>query len=397
MSSVAIQQNENSINTNELSIPLPSKIHKSKKCRIKDTYGIITPQDNDIMTSFSYSDNKGQPQKEKSQSGFPIQNIIKVKITDSNKIWSKNPFYAIKPSDVIDNKDNKENKPNNDSNPIQFKVTQEYIRTINKDSIEIIIPSKPLLNSTASKSYMQEYSKSSKYQKNIKNSEKENFFNQNDSQSDKNSENSDKNCINEEAKEEEDSINSIDGLIKYQESHLPVPIKEKDNENFKILTMKKMKRKTMPPNKSLRKFAEDREPNYEKDFRITNSFCKLLKRKVVHSSRRIYSSNFLLNKGKKQVNFKIFRDKDIGVYEYWQTHIHESHIDEDVETDEEQKSLAKCFTLGEIKEAMMAIKNGNYKDTFINFNRYAHLRSKEENENIQKQLRDLKCKLNDKK
>ena len=397
MSSVAIQQNENSINTNELSIPLPSKIHKSKKCRIKDTYGIITPQDNDIMTSFLYSDNKGQPQKEKSQSGFPIQNIIKVKITDSNKIWSKNPFYAIKPSDVIDNKDNKENKPNNDSNPIQFKATQEYIRTINKDSIEIIIPSKPLLNSTASKSYMQEYSKSFKYQEDIKNSEKENFFNQNDSLSDKNSENSDKNIINEVAKDEEDSINNIDGLIKYQESHLPVPIKEKDNENFKILTMKKMKRKTMPPNKSVRKFAEDREPNYEKEFRITNSFCKLLKRKVVHSSRRIYSSNFLLNKGKKQVNFKIFRDKDIGVYEYWQTHIHESHIDEDVETDEEQKSLAKCFTLGEIKEAMMAIKNGNYEDTFINFNRYAHLRSKEENKNIQKQLWGLKCKLNDKK
>jgi hypothetical protein len=239
MSSVVIQQNENSINTNELSIPLPSKIHKYKKCRKKDTYGIITPQDNDIMTSFSGSYNKGQPQKEKSQNAFPFQNIIKVKITDSNKIWSKNPFYATKALDALDNKDNKENKPNNDPNPIQFKATQEYIRTINKDSIEIIIPSKPLLNSTASKSYMQEYSKSFKYQEDFKNSEKENFFNQNDSLSDKNSENSDKNIINEVAKDEEDSINNIDGLIKYQESHLPVPIKEKDNENFKILTMKK--------------------------------------------------------------------------------------------------------------------------------------------------------------
>ena len=51
-----------------------------------------------------------------------------------------------------------------------------------------------------------------------------------------------------------------------------------------------MKRKTMPPNKSVRKFAEDREPQYEKEFRINNSFCKLLKRKTVHSYKRIYSS-----------------------------------------------------------------------------------------------------------
>ena len=60
-----------------------------------------------------------------------------------------------------------------------------------------------------------------------------------------------------------------------------------------------MKRKTMPPNKSVRKFEEDIEPLYEKEFRIQNNFCSLLKRKIVHSLRRIYSSNFVLKKGKK--------------------------------------------------------------------------------------------------
>ncbi len=41
-----------------------------------------------------------------------------------------------------------------------------------------------------------------------------------------------------------------------------------------------MKRKTMPPNKSVRKFEEDIEPLYEKEFRIQNNFCNLLKRKL---------------------------------------------------------------------------------------------------------------------
>ena len=246
-----------------------------------------------------------------------------------------------------------------------------------------------MLSSTASKSFMQEYSKSKRFQEDLKSMPFENISDIN------NKGKTSTISLSEEIINEEDeySLNDLEELIKYQESHLPVPIKEKDNEKFKILTMKKMKRKTMPPNKSVRKFAEDREPYYEKEFRITNSFCKLRKKKVVHSSRRIYSSNFILNKGKEKFEFKIFRDKDIGVYEYWQTHIHEAHNDEDVETDEEQKTLAKCFTLGEIKESFHFIKNRNLEDTFVNFNRFAKFRSKEENEKIQKELWNLKCKI----
>ena len=47
-----------------------------------------------------------------------------------------------------------------------------------------------------------------------------------------------------------------------------------------------------------------------------------------------------------------------------------------LKTDEEQKTLAKCFTLREIRESFQFIKNRNYEDTFINFNRYAKFRSK---------------------
>ena len=65
----------------------------------------------------------------------------------------------------------------------------------------------------------------------------------------------------------------------------------------------------------------------------------------------------------------VFRDKDIGIYEYWQAHIHESHNDEDVETDDEQKKIARNFSISEVKEALEYINN-NGNDAFVNFNRY---------------------------
>ena len=68
----------------------------------------------------------------------------------------------------------------------------------------------------------------------------------------------------------------------------------------------------------------------------------------------------------------IFRDKDIGIYEYWQAHIHESHNDEDVETDDEQKKITRNFSISEVKEGLEYIKNhGN--DAFVNFNRHDDL------------------------
>ena len=385
MSSLAIKSDENSPNSNEISSPFPSKIIKSRKCSIDNNLGIMTPKNINNPPS---SSNTGQIEQ-RSDENNPnkcSKNIIKVSVIDNSKIIrSKNPF-SIKINDI------KETKEDNVPNYQEFKATQEYIRTINKDLIELIIPCKPILSSTASKSFMLEYSKSKKFQEDSKIMPFENIPDLPDIY--KNEKTSLKN-LSEEIINEEDEYpsNDFEELIKCQESHLPVPIQEKDNENFKILTMKKMKRKTMPPNKSAKKFSEDIEPYYEKEFRITNSFYKLRKKKVVHSSRRIYSSNFTLNKGKIKVDFKIFRDKDIGIYEYWQTHIHEAYNDEDVETDEEQKRLAKCFTLGEIKEAFQVIKNRNYEDTFVNFNRFAKFRSKEENEEIKNDLWNLKCKI----
>ena len=87
----------------------------------------------------------------------------------------------------------------------------------------------------------------------------------------------------------------------------------------------------------------------------------------------------------------VFRDKDIGIYEYWQAHIHESHNDEDVETDDEQKRIARNFSISEVKEGLEYIKNNGY-DAFVNFNRYEdYINTKSKNvedimDNIQNNL-----------
>ena len=109
------------------------------------------------------------------------------------------------------------------------------------------------------------------------------------------------------------------------------------------------------------------------------------KRKPIHSTRRIYTSNFVLHKKNGITeNFMIFRDKDIGIYEYWQAHIHEAHNDEDVETDEEQKVVAHNFCISEVKEGFEYIKN-NGNEAFVNLNRYGNLIHK----NKVKEIMDL--------
>ena len=152
--------------------------------------------------------------------------------------------------------------------------------------------------------------------------------------------------------------------------------------------MKQMKRVSMPSYKSVRKFAEDSEPQYEKEFRIHNAFSSMKKKKPVHSNRRLYFSNFFLHKkNKKPEAFMVFRDKDIGIYEYWQAHIHESHNDEDVETDDEQKKIARNFSISEVKEGLEYIKNNGY-DAFVNFNRYSDFIQSQNAEDIMDNIKN---------
>lgn len=314
-------------------------------------------------------------------------------------ITYKIPIDCKKNEKYLENKNN-ENKTNeiysknNNTNLylINSFSNEEYTKSINCNSSEIIIKCKPMINSTASKSFMKEYSISKRYQE-----DKLTLFNsigeteiipEKEKIKEIEIEKSISNKSDTEKDEEDNNVIDLDfqELLEYQEKNLPIPIEQKDDENYKILKIKEMKRLSMPPYKSVKKYGEEIEAKYEKDFRINIFYSSIKKKKPINSLKRLYSSNFPLNKNKKEIErFMIFRDKDIGIYEYWQAHLHEAHIDEDIETDDEQKIIARNFCISEIKQAFDYIKL-NRNISFVNFNRYKSYFNNNESEKIMEQI-----------
>ena len=331
--------NNENISPNHLLI----NVNHNRKCDLKNRFGIITPQLTEDFSINSFISNiKDKDSKEITQNALTNENTTNK--TSSNKLTLNN--------------------------------NQSFTKRVMHDYSKIIPSSKPNLNITTSKQIIKEYSTSKRYKEDklilfssMKEKEKV-------EKSVKNVQDLPKIYDNESENDE------LEELLKCQEKHLPVPLSKKDNEKYKILKIKQLKRVSMPPNKSVRKFAEDMEPKYEKEFRIFNYFSAMKKRKPVHSTRRIYSSNYFLYKGKGiSESFMVFRDKDIGIYEYWQAHIHETRNDEDVETDEEQKILAENFCISEIRDGFNYIKN-NGNDSFVNFNRYRDFLNKKKAKKI---------------
>lgn len=59
--------------------------------------------------------------------------------------------------------------------------------------------------------------------------------------------------------------NEYDELLYQQEKNLPVPISKKNDEKFKLLKMKSFKRMSLPMNKSVKRY-ENEKAIYEKEF-----------------------------------------------------------------------------------------------------------------------------------
>ena len=226
---------------------------------------------------------------------------------------------------------------------------------------------KPTLTSQSSKKFLLEYSKSKKYEedKELYNEiyNKEGKTNLSKILDNENNSNYNNNNLN-------DTIDEYQELLLNQEKNLPVPIEKKNDEKFKLMKMRQMKRKSFPANKSVRKY-EDLENEYEKNLNTIVKYSTLKKKKITQSTKKIYSSfiEFKDKNNQKQIFF-VFSDRDIGIYEYWQNKIIESKNDEDIDTDNEQIKLAVSYSIGEIKEAFEFICKKK-KDAFVNFNRYS--------------------------
>jgi hypothetical protein len=148
------------------------------------------------------------------------------------------------------------------------------------------------------------------------------------------------NSLSDEIKEDSEE-DTFENKIKRQIANLPVPIEKKDDEGFKLLKMKELKKKSLPPNKSARAYDSDLLPTHQKDMINGNyisilykifilieydySLCK--KRKTIHSAKKVYKSilSFSNPRDLSEVHrFPLYRDNDVGINEYWQTHLIES-------------------------------------------------------------------------
>ena len=275
---------------------------------------------------------------------------------------------TIKPSTQLNNKTKtihyKENSTNDSERSISLpktnfqSKTNNVINNITTQKAPIIpFSSKPSLTSTSSRNKLLEYKLSKKYVEEDaieyqRLTNKPVLFE----------------VHSTKIEQPKETIDEFEELIHYQQQNLPVPIEKKDDEKFKLLKMKQMKRLSLPSNKSVRKY-DDWTTDYEKQIKTQLDYSTIKKRKISHSTRKIYSSLLkCYNFKNEEIIFPLFTDKDIGVYEYWQAHIIESKADEDVMTDDEQLMLAGAYIISEMKEAIecyvkegdMSVKNLMY-------------------------------------
>ena len=293
-----------------------------------NNFGTITPQ------NYIFDNNFILPQNE--MNSLLNLNIKKNTINNSNLNSSK---FATKANSSL----KFENEKPDTNNFNYFSKTNENSNP-------------PKINSFSSKLFLIEYSKSKRFEEDKKITEQMNK----------------KNIIFEENNEKDnnnEALKKYKELLQFQEKNLIVPPEKKNDEIFKICKMKTIKRESVPPNKSVKKF-EDIQCDYQYKFKTNKYYSTIKKKRLSHSTKKFYVSTikYTDDKGKEE-EFLIFTDQDIGIFEYWQKDLIESTNDEDVNTDDEQLNLATNFTIGEIRECFKFIEQYG-KSSFVNFNKY---------------------------
>ena len=81
---------------------------------------------------------------------------------------------------------------------------------------------------------------------------------------------------------------------------------------------------------------------------------------MVHSEKNKLILHMTFYKNEISEIFPLYRDDDIGIFEYWQSPLQETKVDEDIDTDDEQKKLAGKVCNRDISEGVSYVKkNGD--------------------------------------
>ena len=158
---------------------------------------------------------------------------------------------------------------------------------------------------------------------------------------------------------------SEDERIQGQEDLLPVPREKMDDEKFKILRMHYLKKPSLPEYKSCEKYDNYYKP-FEDSLNQKNEYFLLKNKKPVYSNTKIMKLEITLKNKNKEKKFPLYKDQDIGVYEYWQVPLIENKIDEDNDSDEEQIKLARKVCEFDLMEGIKYIQKNGIESLYNN-------------------------------
>ena len=167
--------------------------------------------------------------------------------------------------------------------------------------------------------------------------------------------------------------------IQAQEDLLPVPLEKMNDEKFKILRMHNLKKPSLPEYKSCEKY-ENYYKSFEDSLNAKNEYFLLKNKKSVYSNTKIMKLEINLKNKNKEKKFPLYKDQDIGIYEYWQVPLIESKIDEDNDSDEEQINLARKVCELDLMEGIKYIQKNGFESLYNN--RFQN--KKEINNNVNK-------------
>jgi hypothetical protein len=170
--------------------------------------------------------------------------------------------------------------------------------------------------------------------------------------------------------------------LKEQENFLAVPLNKMNDEKYKLLKMHNLKKKSLPEYKSCTKF-EDYYKSFENSLDKRNEYFLLKQKKGVYSSTKDMILEINLKNKNKEKDFPLYRDQDIGIYEYWQVQLIESKIDEDNDSDEEQINLAKKVCNLDLMEGINYIQKNGIDEIL---NRHIKEENKEESQILNKSM-----------
>ena len=154
--------------------------------------------------------------------------------------------------------------------------------------------------------------------------------------------------------------------IREQENFLPVPLNKMNDEKYKLLRMHHLKKKSLPEYKSCTKFEDYYKP-FEKSLDKKNEYYLLKRKKGIYSNTKNMILEFTLKNGKKEQSFPLYKDNDIGIYEYWEVPLIESKADEDNDSDEEQINLAKKVCNLDLMEGIKYVQQNGINDIIKDF------------------------------